>query len=373
MMKESYIGRRSSNFELLRILCICLIISFHYVRHNTFYFFEEFKYNKIIYDFVYMFGELAVNCFMLISGYFQIKSKFKWRKVVLLIFEVNFYYILSKILLIILGNATWDTWLAKEWIFPVLRDEYWFVTVYIIIYIFSPFINRLCHALRRREYCLLLILLLSVYCIIPTVLLGWTYGEADTEGFMYYNRLIWLLVVYLIGAYIRLYGLNKFNDKKARTTILLITVLGLLFYIGLIEILSSYLGFSDLYAIYFWPPNSIVMIILSVSVFMIFCYANLKYNKFINMLASGTLGVYLLSDGELMSFIWWDVFKPSLHANSHYFVAHICMATILIFTVGTIIELMRKRIEDCTIKRLLNIECINRFEQYIKGIIDRKE
>ena len=60
---------RKSNFELLRVLSILLIVSYHYVFHGGLKF-QGITVNKIINDIFYMFGELGVNCFILISSYF---------------------------------------------------------------------------------------------------------------------------------------------------------------------------------------------------------------------------------------------------------------------------------------------------------------
>ena len=63
---------RSSNFELLRIISIFMIICFHCSFHGQFQTSGE---NKIIINFFNQLGELGVNCFILISGYFYYESK----------------------------------------------------------------------------------------------------------------------------------------------------------------------------------------------------------------------------------------------------------------------------------------------------------
>lgn len=74
---------RSSYFELLRIVAILLIISFHYVFSGGYSFDAGLSFNKITVDFFTMVGELGVNLFILITGYFFVNSsKIKWGKVV---------------------------------------------------------------------------------------------------------------------------------------------------------------------------------------------------------------------------------------------------------------------------------------------------
>lgn len=84
--------QRQSNIELLRIISILFIISFHYA-YKCSYNFEEFTVNKFIIKAFYMFGELGVNLFFLITGYFMCKGKFSFKKNIRNLFLFfNFYF-----------------------------------------------------------------------------------------------------------------------------------------------------------------------------------------------------------------------------------------------------------------------------------------
>ena len=58
---------RQTNFELLRIFSMLLIISFHYV-YKSGYIVKELTFSNTIINYFYFFGELGVNLFILISG-----------------------------------------------------------------------------------------------------------------------------------------------------------------------------------------------------------------------------------------------------------------------------------------------------------------
>ena len=75
--KEGHI--RNSSFELLRILSILLIISFHYFIHgnNEQIFTSDFTSNKILAYTFGIWGRLGVNCFIFISSWFLVKSNFE--------------------------------------------------------------------------------------------------------------------------------------------------------------------------------------------------------------------------------------------------------------------------------------------------------
>lgn len=198
---------RESNFELLRIICMMLIISFHYVYKGNFVF-ESFTLNKMIVKTFFMFGEIGVNCFILITGYFQIKKTFKWRKLALLSLEVWFYYLLNYIIAIKMGVVPFS---YRALFFPIILNRYWFVTVYALIYVFSPFINFIIIQMKQRLHLKFMIMCLLVWSMIPTV-----FGVLtnDTESQLYFNRFIWLVIVYMVGAYCRLYQSVIFSNKK---------------------------------------------------------------------------------------------------------------------------------------------------------------
>ena len=94
---------RKSNFELLRIIAMILIISFHIVFHSE-YEITTLNFNNYIIKVFWLFGEIGVNLFLLISGYFMIKSKISIKKILNLIFELIFYNSISAIIAEILGG-----------------------------------------------------------------------------------------------------------------------------------------------------------------------------------------------------------------------------------------------------------------------------
>lgn len=61
---------RKSNMELLRVFSILMIIIFHCAYKSGFNFSLGFSVNQFLIKSFWMLGELEVNLFMLISGYF---------------------------------------------------------------------------------------------------------------------------------------------------------------------------------------------------------------------------------------------------------------------------------------------------------------
>ena len=70
---------RESNMELLRILAMVFIVIFHYIYKSNFQYIE-LTVNNLFIKSGWFLGELGVNLFMLITGYYLCKSKTSVKK-----------------------------------------------------------------------------------------------------------------------------------------------------------------------------------------------------------------------------------------------------------------------------------------------------
>lgn len=103
----------------------------------------------------------AVNCYAMASGYLLFKSKCEFKKLVSLWCQVEFY---SVVLFIVLGIKS-DVGI-KEMIsslFPVLRNQYWYFTAYIVVFLLAPFINKMLLSLSDYEWKKLLLVLFIIF------------------------------------------------------------------------------------------------------------------------------------------------------------------------------------------------------------------
>ena len=86
---------------------------------------------------------VAVNCYVLISGYFLINShSFHWTKVWKLWSTVAFYSLLFYAISVD-ASGHWDLYKTIHYLLPVRYSIYWFVTAYIGTYLLSPYLARL--------------------------------------------------------------------------------------------------------------------------------------------------------------------------------------------------------------------------------------
>ena len=202
--------------------------------------------------------------------------------------------------------------------------------------------------LSQKDYQKLLMIVLVIWSIVPTIFGYYTEGA---ENALFFSRMIWLIVVYLIGGYIRIYNI-KFLDRKRNAS------LGAIISFG-VELLLMFIlwrkNSEEVNPIYFWGPNSVMQIALSISIFMIFKNINVKSNVIINKIASTTLGVYLLHEGPIEN-VWSKVFNyhdtMSLPLGSA--LLDIFRFVLIIFSLGICIDLIRQLLEKFIVNPILD-------------------
>ena len=217
---------RESNIELLRIICMILIITHHYCFHGG------FTSDENILSIISIAGRMATNCYIIITGYFMIKSKFKVKKFIKIIVETMFYSTVITIIFYTLGLIEFDWLCTIKFILPMFFNIYWFITVYLILYLFVPFINEFLTKTTKETHKKLIMISVMVFCIIPTMVV-----EQSSYN-SYYSEFIWFIVLYIIGSYIKMYNHKLFENKKV--AILVFVLSYILISIGVCIVDKSY-------------------------------------------------------------------------------------------------------------------------------------
>ena len=144
---------------------------------------------------LYLISCVAVNCFVMISGYFLIdKLNLRWKGMLKIWIQAFFYCSIFLIITLLTGENVGLKDVIKE-LFPVYGARYWFLTTYMGLMLVAPFLSRLAVSLEKRQYGIML-LLLFVICF--AFLYGKIYAGIDT--------ILWFSFLYLVAGYIKLFG-----------------------------------------------------------------------------------------------------------------------------------------------------------------------
>lgn len=357
------IKNRDSNIELYRIVLMLLIIAHHYVVNSGVV--ELLYANPINFKSVIMFlfgawGKIGINCFILITGFFMCKSNISIKKFLKLLFEVEFYNIIIYILMTVMGINTINFKQLIKAILPIQQINTNFTGCFLAFYLFIPFINILIKNMNKKEHFCLIGLMLFVYSILGTI----------PRITVVMNYISLYFMIYLIGAYIRLYRI-KLLEKKRNIKIFNIVMILL---VNLSVIIGVFVGYkvNKKLAYYFVnDSNKIIAVASSIALFLRFKNINLKYNKIINQVAKSVFGVLCIHANslEMIYFLWYKLFKNTQAFQHNTYLLHAIISVILVFAICTIIDQIRiKLIEEPVFKKIDGkLEAIQeKFEKYIQ-------
>ena len=291
-----------------------------------------------------MWGKTAINIFTLITGYFMVKNNPTVRKILKIVLETVFYVYGFYIIFLITGYEPFSVKeVIKQLLFLPLEVGNLYTDSMIAMMIFIPFCNMLIKAISKKQYQILLSLLLIYFTVLASFL------KNDNFDFVF-----WMLTMYFIGGYIRLYS-GKIDNLKVGVVCSVVSIVAMIVSIILIDFIGNRIGITDAY--YFLSDaNKILAVTTSISVFIMFKNLKINYNKIINILASTTFGVLLIhaNTAAMRRFLWVDVFNNMGHYNSKYFIIYACAVVVLVYGIAVIIDLLRKKFVEFKVFRYLD-------------------
>lgn len=287
-------NERQSNIELLRLVCMFLVIWVHFSGHSIIVCSEEYAsqmgWEAIIPRLIRGICLCAVNTFILISGYFSIRPKAKsfFNLYLLCAFYAGVLYITH----LYLTGSHLNRWVIYNTLMPFglwkTSSDWWFIPNYLILYILSPLLNQLIDNISKRKFQFFLLLQAIVIFYF-----GW-YRNEDWSG-MGYN-FINFIFLYFIGRYIAIYCKSERCIANGGGYFLFWMLFGVI--MGAIDWVTftikpffSWMWFNGQY-------NNPLAIASAICLFMSFKSMNIKYNRVINWLAASALPIYLVHNNN---------------------------------------------------------------------------
>jgi surface polysaccharide O-acyltransferase-like enzyme len=216
------------------------------------------------------FSIVAVNCFVLISGYFSIK--FKVKSLISLYLQCLFYVLL----LGCINNFNFQNGIRGV-VFALSESNLWFIQAYVGLMLISPILNIATKSLSKQQFIKILILL-----TICNVYFGYLHQSlVNDTGY----TLMQFVYVYIIGRYISMHDFNYSSKKYVCLYVCLTFIMSVLALIRL-----KYPIVNVVYSLHYNSP----LVLLSSVVFFMF-FASLKFqSKLVNYISISALSVYLI-------------------------------------------------------------------------------
>lgn len=343
---------RYSNFELLRIISMLLVLFSHLAVHGIEHSLDADKLvlwssgtfvNKFFTSSLNIGGNIGVALFFMISGFFLVsKEKVSISKVLL---EGTFYGIFALFLFGIsyicgyrpveINTLSEVQWVIKAIFNPSTSGAWWFLSAYIVLMLLAPIINKVLNHVDKKGFLFLLLILWFIYSIDNAF--NGTYFDLDKS-----------VLFYSVGAYI-----SRFiNRDKIKAYYLLIV-----FNLVLLLTLSVYFSYNSLiFSLDSSEKNKLIVKLISIIntsflfilidclLFVLF-YSFSFQNKFINYVSSGTFGVYLIHDSLIgRSVIWRGIIKIDSFYKNDFFPFYALLFVVLIYLCCTVIDIARRKL-----------------------------
>ena len=327
------IMKRNSNIELLRILCMYAITLHHLILHSA-VLEHPFTGQSVLPELLILFGKIATNIFILITGYFMIQSisqsyKSTLKKAIQIWGKIFLYCVLCLAFGMMLGDKISAAKLLKSF-FPISTKMYWFMTAYFGLLLISPFLNRFAASLSREEYEKFL-LVCAVLMILP-------------PKNVWASDFIWFVALYFAAGDVRLHGFRWLRSQKSRIACALISVL--VMWIGTIALSVLSLRFPAIegHRLYFaLRQNSIFMFAASISIFLIFLNMKKHDSKFICTVSVHVLPCYLIQSNLFVSGRLWT-FVDEMLARWDYNILLILLIPVALMIPFVLIDVVLSRI-----------------------------
>ena len=359
-----------------------LFVVIYHVRMHSGFASRAYGSVEIILDIITNIIVVHVNSFVLLCGYFQSKSKFKFSKVISINNSTWFYKSLFMIVAL---------FLIKYTTFPIEGDFekitvlktfswldhgiYWYIDCYLVLYLISPLLNKIIDNSSKKELQRIILLLFLLFSIIPIITLEETIYTRNGHSVTSF------ILLYFVGAYLRIYPIKENYYFKKMSNTLRKTIFIIIILVSSISLVACRLISMNI-STYGVVMNHIaqilntnylsfggpILIIESIAYFLLFESINLK-SKFVNKVAKYSLGVYLIHENVLVRENLYQWLKFTIIEKITLKTIGLMIGlSILIYIISTIIEMIRQGIFKYIYNRKISSKIRTNCKNYIEKI-----
>ena len=279
---------RQSNIELLRILCMLMVMILHFnnqcANPDLLGFPNELTSQYTWGFLIECFCIVAVNCFVLISGYFGINLKVS--SVLRLYLQCFFIGLLSYLLYVALTPATIEIKPLLGRLLAFTHNHWWFVISYLCLMLVSPFLNAAIENISPKK-----LLLCTILYGVIVIYFGWyKHLESTNSGYSFVS----FVFLYLIGRYIGKYVSLEWIKRK-RWSFGLGYIFGSLLLFGLVML--SYCLKLNIPSVFQYDHP---LVILNASCLLLFFLGFSFNSRTVNRFASSVFAAYLLQESTYL-------------------------------------------------------------------------
>lgn len=365
---------RMANLELLRIVAMLLIVVLHFLGKGGWL--TELTEPSMPYMGYVAWGMEALaigslNVYMLLSGYFLIEGSFRVKRLLQLFLQVLFYSIIIGLTAAAFGylpEEGFSIYYLATLCLPISTNHYWFMTAYFFMYLFMPLLALGVKKLTKKQFQIVLSLLIFVVCIVKSVVP--IPLSTDMQGY----DCIWYMCVFLVAAYIRLYGVPFFKNVWRSLLVYLASAAGIFMLTLALRFLYLRTGKLSNMLTVSYNYNHILTLLASAAFFCLFCHIKIKdgaFSRFVCRIAPYTLGVYLWHEHIAIRYEWQEwlyavLGKPN---GSIMLVLYTLLAAVLVFVIGILLDVLRSLLFRGLHLLLSHIGAYRSLQKWLDGLM----
>lgn len=339
---------RDSNVELLRLVAMFFVLVLHanlILNLPTTQSIIAFPRQEFIKAVVEAFAIVAVNVFVLISGWFGLR--FRVRGLLSFLFQVFFFSFGVYAIFLVLGNPFEKGDIAHCLLSR--HENYWFAKAYLVLLVFAPVLNAFIEKASKKLFAGIILLMLLFHFF-----WDWCFGYA-TPYFEGGYSPIWFMTLYLTGRYCNIY--KPYITKLMRPS-----------YVSVYAVCSIIIALSMFLPAFLYGENqngivchvlkklgsiaydSPLVFISALSLLLFF--TKLKfYSRIINWSASSAFAVYLLQTHFCVSRLIFAPCVKSSYCSEMNWLGVLCVIGFF-FVVGILIDKIRLFLWEALYERL---------------------
>ena len=337
---------RETGFEILRILAILLISCVHVMNYGGLLGNATDGIGLLTQRLLYAIFTTSVNVFVLTSAYFLVKSRFKIKKVLFLWIQVFAYTIISYLVCIIINPQEFSLQNFFFCFIPITNQKYWFFTAYILVYLFSPFLNLMLNNASKKSLTILVIGLF-VFSWLST-----RFNIASVASISSGYSVIWFIMLYIVGGYLRLYP-----PRIKKIWVFCVYLACTLALWGM-----SYMTNSNFFTNLIYQSldyNTPLVLLASACLILLFRDIRIKnetVHRIICFVSSCSFGIYLFQESHIKPYIYFNILHVESAYGSPWSACYVLLFALGIFAMGFAVEIIRKLIVGLSKKAITKIK-----------------
>lgn len=282
-------GEHKISLDALRVVAILGVITLHVLGGvNTL---QLTQGNRLVVNILLALTYCSVNLFGLLSGYLKIERPHHYSSIIKIILQTIFWcFLITLFCTIFFNQRTLGELIGNA--FPFMNDRLWYITCYFFLFLCVPYLNLTVKHLTQKSYKRLLFSLAVVMSFIPTVCLK-DFFHVVNSGY----SAGWLIFMYLLGGYYKLYGFGKGISRAKATVVFLLSNCVVILSKYIFEIILQGIGMETGASMIFYYYCSPFTLLNSICILYLFVSTVWKQNVFgksITWFSGVSLGIYII-------------------------------------------------------------------------------